>query len=679
MKTNKTMTKFLGAAALLVALGGCSNDLDFNGAGETRTITAEIMDPSTETRSCVDSETLGLGFLGMMWEPADKIGIYGTADVNVPFANEATSNARKTTFSGHTSGKIQYAYFPWSEANNGVAVTALKGNLPEEQTVYADYHVDADYKYGEAVNGAIDTEVRFTHLLSLARLEIDATGTSSLSNENIQSIAFSATHDNQPVKMSGDFNFNATNGVLDLDQTTGTVTKAVWQGGSSLTGHITGFISMLPTLKAGDKLNIVLLTDRQKVSFHVTLAVDFSAGSVYTFPLKLSAYENNKEEYGWTTESVEAEYTETTGTFTCAALNVDGLPAKVALVNVNPNGPQAEGTTKIGQAAEKAGWDFFAVSEDFDFNTQLEAALPNYNHGTYLAPGDWSIFANIFTSKYFDIDGLNLFWKKDRISAANETRVRYDDMEGRVDKGANTCIRKGFRHYEVTVADGVVIDVYITHMNTFSGSAKDESNAYWKVQMSQLRQLRDYVIAKAKANNRPAIIMGDTNMRYTRHAIKEQFIDYIIGQGLTINDPWVDFHRNGYPEFGGKSLMINSKFWKDEKDTQSDWYDTTNDICCYDNNTGEVVDKIFYINVPGAPLQLKADYYKNDDSNNFLNKNKGDNGTGVSTHTATGVIYEDANFKQTSNQTVTINKRWGLADHFPAVAGFTWTLRTPKK
>ena len=79
------MTKFLGAATALIALSGCSNDLDFNGAGETRTITAEIMDPSTETRSCVDSETLGLGFLGMMWEPADKIGIYGTAD-NVAFA-----------------------------------------------------------------------------------------------------------------------------------------------------------------------------------------------------------------------------------------------------------------------------------------------------------------------------------------------------------------------------------------------------------------------------------------------------------------------------------------------------------------------------------------------------------------------------------------------------------------
>lgn len=652
MKTNKTMTKFLGAAALLVALGGCSNDLDFNGTGETRTITAEIMDPSTETRSCVDSETLGLGFLGMMWEPGDKIGIYGTADMNVPFANEATSNARKTTFSGHTSGMIQYAYYPWSEANNGVKVEELKGVLPEEQTVYADYHVDVDYKYGVAVNGAIDTEVKFNHLLSLARLEINASGT-SLSSENIQSIAFSATHDNQPVVMSGDFNFNATNGDLKLDNTNGTVAKAVWQGGSALTNHITGFISMLPTLKAGDKLDIVLLTDKQKVSFHVTLAVDFAAGSVYTFPLSLSAYAD-KEEYGWKSEPVtpDTEYTETTGTFTCAALNVDGLSLK------SGNAGSA-GTTKIGQAIAKAGWDFFGVSEDFAYNSQLKAALSDYNSGTHR--GDVSVFGG----KSQNTDGLNFFSKKN-ITFANESWVKYTDVKGDLTHGADEYIQKGYRHYEVTVADGVIIDVFITHMNTYSGDGNDESNAYWAVQMKQLAQLRDAVMAVVKEKKRPAIVMGDTNMRYTRHKVKEQFIDVINSNGLIINDPWVEFHRPEYPEWNTESLMINSKYYNDEGK-----YNTADDICCFDNNKGEVVDKIFYINYPGASLQLKATSYKNDDSDNFVEK--------TSNHSVSGVTYEDANYVRHTNQSFTINKRWGLADHFPAVAGFTWTLRTPKK
>ena len=184
--------------------------------------------------------------------------------------------------------------------------------------------------------------------------------------------------------------------------------------------------------------------------------------------------------------------------------------------------------------------------------------------------------------------------------------------------------------------------------------------------MSQLRQLRDYVMKKAKENNRPAIIMGDTNMRYTRHSIVEQFINIINSNGLTVKDPWVEFHRPGYPAFGSKSLMINSKYYDDEGK-----YNTTADICCYDNNKGEVVDKIFYINVPGAPLQLKANSYKNDDSDNFVKS--------TSNHEVKGIAYEDANFQLHENQTMTITKRWGLADHFPAVAGFTWTLRTPKK
>ena len=116
--------------------------------------------------------------------------------------------------------------------------------------------------------------------------------------------------------------------------------------------------------------------------------------------------------------------------------------------------------------------------------------------------------------------------------------------------------------------------------------------------------------------------------------------------------------------------MINSKFWKDEADNGK-WFDTENDICCFDNNKGEVVDKIFYVNVPGAPLQLKANSYKNDDSDNFVKKTE--------THEATGIIYEDENYTRHENHTTIINKRWGLADHFPAVAEFTWTLKTTKK
>lgn len=653
----KPKAKYLGMAAALVALCSCSNEMELAREGSTRTITAEITEPAMESRTCIDGATLNLGFIGMQWEPGDKIGVYGPYDTNVPFANDKTTNARKTTFSGQeqTQGMIKYAYYPWSEVNNGVNVTELKGNIPEEQAVYANRHLDVDYKWGVAEQGTNDVRIEFHPLLSMARLEINPSG-SSLANENLKSITFSATRGGQPVAMSGDFNFSATDGSLDLSNTNGTSTSAVWTAGQSLIGAVTGFISVLPNLQENDKLTIVMVTDKQKVTFTVTVAVNFVAGTVYTFPLTLTRYEGNAE-YGWVSEPVTEPTPEVrTGTFTCAALNVDGLPTRY-----NSGGPGSEGTKKISQAIAKTGWDFFTVSEDFDFDDELNSALDAYNHGTYRKPGSWA-GALIGT---LDTDGLNLFWKKNGFSAAKETMVQYNDAEGGLTGGANTCIKKGFRHYEMTVAEGVIIDVYITHMNTYSGSGTSESNAYWKAQMSQLRQLRNYVIAKAKENKRPAVIMGDTNMRYTRHSIKEQFIDYVNGQGLTVNDPWVEFHRPDYPVFPGKSLMINSKYYTDEGK-----YNTTDDICCFDNNKGEVVDKIFYINVPGAPLQLKATSYKNDDSDNFVVK--------TSDHKVTGIVYEDANFNIHENQEMTINKRWGLADHFPAVASFTWTLTTTK-
>ena len=98
----------------------------------------------------------------------------------------------------------------------------------------------------------------------------------------------------------------------------------------------------------------------------------------------------------------------------------------------------------------------------------------------------------------------------------------------------------------VSVAKGAYVDVYITHMNTYEGEGNtEETNEYVAAVLSQLRQMRDYVLANAKANNRPAIIMGDSNMRYTRHKICDNFIDYINNNvsgtyaGYTVVDPWV--------------------------------------------------------------------------------------------------------------------------------------------
>ena len=329
------------------------------------------------------------------------------------------------------------------------------------------------------------------------------------------------------------------------------------------------------------------------------------------------------------------------GKFTCAALNVDGLPSLI-----NSGGPGSDGTKSIGRIMNSLGYDFIAVSEDFAYHDELAGGMTNYNMGTYRG--------TVSSLIHNDTDGLGFFWKKDVITATDEIMVPFDEVYGGIDGGANELIDKGFRHYVVTVAQGVTIDVYITHMNTFGDGGNTEEDPWVHAQLSQLRQLRDYVVAKAKENNRPAIIMGDTNMRYTRHQIVDNLIDPVTSEGLQIADPWIEIQRGGvYPTWNTSSLMIRSKFGGGNTD-----------ILCADDQRGEVVDKMWYINVPDAAIQLKATSCMND-VEHFAK--------GSETVSYSGVTVEDANGNILSNQDVSYTKVNGYADHFPVVVSFEYT------
>ena len=346
----------------------------------------------------------------------------------------------------------------------------------------------------------------------------------------------------------------------------------------------------------------------------------------------------------------------TSGTFKAAAFNVDGLPSKVSFVTINSDGPGSSGTSTMAKIANGLGWDIIAASEDFAYHSELASGLSNYNAGTYRGS-----ISSAQLYKRADTDGMCFFWKKNGVSASSETMVQYNDEYGGLTSGANTCIKKGFRYYEVTIAEGVVIDVYITHMNTYSGSGNTESNSYVAAVLGQLRQLRDYVLAKAAANKRPAVIMGDTNMRYTRHDIQKNLLDYVASwtdangvSGYTVSDPWVEKHRGGfYPSWNSKSLMTRAMFKGD----------TENDIVCSDDQRGEVVDKIWYVNVPGAAVQLSVEDHYNDVTN-FTKS--------TSNVSYSGVQMEDANGNISSGN-ISYTKNVGYSDHFPVVTVFKWT------
>lgn len=281
-------------------------------------------------------------------------------------------------------------------------------------------------------------------------------------------------------------------------------------------------------------------------------------------------------------------------TFNAVSLNVDGLPREIAGITINGDGTGASGAARLAACLRNENWDIIALQEDFNYHNDFYTDQISH----YYSSGSWGGHVTGLDG-LLQTDGLGLLVadKGNYLSLANETKVRWNVSDGGLFDGDDgqydELIRKGFRYYEVAFAPGIIVDVYTLHMD--AGSRQDDIDA----RESQLRQLADYVIAMSKANKRPALIMGDTNCRYTREDLEGGFIDYINDHSdnlLTITDGWIESVYSGeYPEYGGESLMLDA----------------------LGERLGEVVDKIFYINYnypntgyDGKKLRLQANSYR---------------------------------------------------------------------
>ena len=682
---------------MLGFFASCSDGLEQTKDGRT-VIFAELGDEAlAQTKSCIDPTVYSQNKVGLLWTSGDMLGVFGSAgSANVAFSNSLSSAAATAAFSGNLGeGETPlYAYYPYTAANDGKAYDALAGKVSAVQRYsVSDGLLSDDWKYGTYSTADGDGyRFKMNSLFALAKIVVDATG-SAVEGESLKGVSIKATSGSEVRSTNGDFTFSAADGSYLLTKVEADYTTMEWSDEAVLSSgkKYTGYITLIPSIVEGDKITITVTTNKHKAVYEVPCLKSLDSGYIYDFPMTLTelatkmnaAYgtdpviseistggeggsgeggsgEGGSGEGGGSTDP---QPTVTTGTFTACAFNVDGLPQKIGIFTINGDGPGSSGTTTMAGIANNLGWDIIAASEDFEYDSQLVAGLSNYSHGTWRG----SVSSEQLTSTA-DTDGLNFFWRTSTTSATGETYVRYNDAEGGLTSGANTCIKKGFRHYEVTVdaTNNVVIDVYITHMNTYSGSGNTESNAYVKAVLSQLRQLRDYVLTNAKENKRPAVIMGDTNMRYTRHDIKTNFLDVVAAYdnnaGYTVSDPWVEFHRGGvYPQWDALSLMTRFAFAGD----------TENDILCADNQKGEVVDKIWYLNVPGAEVQLKATAHQND-VDNFRKSTSNVSYSGVMVEDENGTK-TSGNTKYSSGQTVSYTKDVGYSDHFPVVTTFEWT------
>ena len=269
-----------------------------------------------------------------------------------------------------------------------------------------------------------------------------------------------------------------------------------------------------------------------------------------------------------------------TGNFTAVCMNVDGLPLNImGIIDINPDGPGSDGTRAISAKMAQYGWDIIGVSEDFNYHSELMSNLPGYTCGT--SRGGVSSLKN-------DTDGLNLLWKNN-ISVSGEKCVSWNTHYSTgifgTGNGADGMIDKGYRYYQVTLAENVSIDVYILHMDADSDAGDIAARE------SQLEQLAKAITSSNNGN--PIIVMGDTNCRYTREKLQTLFIDTIdADERFTIQDAWIEKVRGGdYPAVGDDAIVAVDKGGS------------------FNYPEAEIVDKLFYINNTDSKVTLTAAQY----------------------------------------------------------------------
>lgn len=321
----------------------------------------------------------------------------------------------------------------------------------------------------------------------------------------------------------------------------------------------------------------------------------------------------------------------TLATFTAATLNVDGLPASISLVNINPDGPGADGTTLISKYLKAKGYDIVAVQEDFSYNTQLLSQLNGtYGHGTWRG----TVGATALVSPA-DTDGQNFLWNtaKGR-SATGESWTRFGTT---AKTDGNQYIQKGYRYYEVTLAEGLTIDVYTTHMD--AGSNDDAIGS----KNEQLTQIARAIIASPNTT-RPKLFLGDTNCRYTREQVVANLINPINATGTyTMHDVWIEQERGGtYPAVGDATL------------------------------SSEVVDKIFYINPTAAnAARLTPQQYWRETDYTYGSVNGSADHTPLGDHAPVVVRFQAY---QPAGQYAAVQERWTWKGEAVSYGAENWYL-----
>jgi len=292
----------------------------------------------------------------------------------------------------------------------------------------------------------------------------------------------------------------------------------------------------------------------------------------------------------------QAGYAQEAKTFSITTLNVDGLPQKILVAKVNPDGPGGGGSVRIGRYLQKRGYDMVFMQEDFNYHEELTVPLED-DYQADAWSGDVGVDGRQIDYLHlqnhrFECDGLMGVWKNG-ITLTSTSSTPWTANFGKFSHALDEMVTKGFRRYELTLTDGLQIVVYNMHMD--AGDTADEREGKDSLdrdaRLKQWNQLREEILTRL--DTRPVIVVGDLNSYYCRDQIKSNFIDEIDATGRAkVYDAWVELQNGGkYPA------------------------PVDGIVCCEANGnileSGEVLDKVLYINSTSG-TEIHAVSYKLD-------------------------------------------------------------------
>ena len=302
--TGKTFDRAALALLSLIAgamMASCADIAENEIIGRDTFITAVIDDGGAETRTCIDPTVYRDGVTGLLWSPNDSIGVFSESGTeNARFVSNSEAKVKNAVFAGTMSTVPEYAYYPYTAENDGLAPTGLKGSVGSLQKYNIVSKVlSYDWKYGSRKSDNSSEEgYRFTmrQLFSMGKLSFSADG-SDFAGQNLHSVRMQVVAaDGSVRRINGQFTFDATTGSYtmtgDLPQDgTDNVITLEMEGSPALSAgrSYTAYITLIPDVKEGDALVLTFNLSDCSVQFKVKFQRDLQRGFIYDFPMSFTS------------------------------------------------------------------------------------------------------------------------------------------------------------------------------------------------------------------------------------------------------------------------------------------------------------------------------------------------------------------------------------------------------